>query len=163
MTVRLKDSPCNKCEFYRAVNGKWECSLTHVSYPHRRGAYKCYSKNLYSPKELVDDIVEFSKKMGMFKVRDIARHFGLSYKKTSLILNGMAEAGVLDVFYASPRQKAKPRFRLSEDYPKHIPRAIKKVENYYPFARSTFQSLRTNKKLKLSQIELKRLEITLLG
>jgi len=162
MTVRLKDSPCNKCEFYRAVNGKWECSLTHVSYPLRRGAYKCYSKNLYSPRELVNDIVEFSKRVGMFKVRDIARHFGLSYKKASLILNEMVEAGVLNVLYASPRQKAKPRFRLSEGYLKHIPRAVERVEYYYPFARSTFQSLRTNKKLKLSSVELKRVEITLL-
>ena len=163
MVIRLNESPCKDCEFRRVVGNKWECGLVRISFQLGKGAYKCYSKSVYSPKELVEDIVEFAKKEGIIKVKDVSRHFGLGYRKASLILRDLVNAGVLRVLYASPQQRAKARFVLNEDYQRHLDRAVRNVKNHYPFARSTLEYLKEGRKIKLSSVELKRLELIFSG
>jgi predicted transcriptional regulator len=163
MAIRLKNSPCKDCEFRVPAGGtRWECGLTKVIFSSKMGVYKCYSKNLYTPEELVGDIITYAKQNGMIKVKDVSRHLGLSYRKASKVLWGMVNAGVLEVLYSSPRQKAKTKFVLTKNYEENIQKAVREVGKFYPFARSTLEVVKRNRKTRLSSVELKRLQLILM-
>ena len=93
----------------------------------------CYSKDVKATAEdLVNDIISYIHRTGEVKAVNVAKAFGLTVSKVSVILDRMSKAGVLE-YYQHGRRKI---YHLST-YPvpeKALQNAIGLVSEVFPFS-----------------------------